>query len=155
MTPSPELYTVASHLHGHAAVLAVALLLHPVVWLRPGRAITPRVRWTARLGTGLLVGVYTLGLGIYPTYRARVKPGLIFENGLPGPLLELALRFESKEHLAVLAVALAVAGLAVLESGPGPATRRAARTLLLGAVALSLSVGALGLWVAAGAHPGW
>ena len=42
-----------------------------------------------------------IGWAIYPVYRARVKPALWLEA--PGAVL----RFETKEHLAAMAVALA------------------------------------------------
>jgi phage shock protein PspC (stress-responsive transcriptional regulator) len=151
-----SVYTLVTHLHGHLAWLALAVLLHPIVWLRPGRRIVPRVRWTARVGTALLVTVYAIGWWVYPEYRANVKPGLVFEGGLPGPDLWAAYLFESKEHLAVVAVSLAAAGLALLEGASElPSARLAVRVLFGGAVVVTLVVAVLAHLVAMTAHPGW
>ena len=54
---------------------------------------------------------FLIGWQIYPSYRQHIKPHLWVEQH------EVALRFESKEHLAFLATALAVAGALTLRAG--------------------------------------
>jgi len=149
-------YTAVTHIHGQLAALSLAVLLHPVLWLRPGRSRSPRIRWTSRLGVGGLLATYALGWWAYPTYRSEVKPALVFADGGVSPDIWVALRFETKEHLAVLALSLALAGLAVLElGGPGEAARRTGRVLLGCAVALGALVAGLGMVVGAFSHPGF
>lgn len=149
-----SVYTVLVSLHGHLAWLSLAALIHPVWWLRPGRPVTPRVRWTARIGALGLTSVYALGWFIYPRYRNGVKPRLLFDGTGVSPDIWAAYRFESKEHLAVLAVSLALAGLAVVEWAPrSEATRKAARMLLASALGVGITTAVLGAVVRAVAHP--
>lgn len=127
-------YPWLARLHGYAAVLALALLLHPVISLPANRR---RTRWTAALAAALLAAPAVLGWAIYPTYRVLRKPGL----GGWAPV------FEIKEHLASYAVALALGG-ACAAFGGGPA-RIIARDLLAaawlcGVVAAVLSVAVAG-----------
>jgi len=130
-------YALLARLHGHLGWLAVALLLHPVVFLgRPGgpRRAAP-LAWAA---VALLTLQSALGAAAYPTYRQSPKRALLQHA------LGAAQAFEVKEHLAFCALALAWGGALALRSHPP-----AARALLAGAAACGLAVGGLGVWVAA------
>jgi len=143
-------YALLARMHGLFGFLGLALLLHPVVGLgRPGRP-TRGARWAAGLAAALISGPVLIGWLLYPTYRQAVKPGLL-RDALP-----VALAFETKEHLGAMCLALALGGAAVLfAAGAGPVGRRAARALFAAAFACGLGAGALGIGVAAVAHPGW
>ncbi len=144
----PAAWTLLARAHGHLAVLATVLLLHPVLWLRGSRPVTSRVRLTAGLGAGLLTAVFVVGWNLYPLYRSRVKPVLIAADD---PAWSW---FESKEHLALVATALAVGGAAAVLSGEG-ATVRLGHRLLAGAVFCAAITAALGMAVGTHAHPAW
>lgn len=147
---SGELYALLARLHGHLAVLGLVLLVHPLVTLRRRPGLSSRTRLTAELAA-LLVALPALGGWLlYPTYRARVKPGLIAEQ------LPLARLFESKEHLALMCAALAVGGALTLRlGGRRPEGRTAAWWLLAGSLLCGLLTAGLGTWVASGAAPAW
>jgi hypothetical protein len=127
-------YALFERIHGHLAILGLALLLHPIATLPGDRAGTRR---TAALAALALVGPFALGWAIYHDYRQDVKPAL--EPTVRG-------LFEIKEHLAALAVALVVAG-AVAAHGQLDA-RKLARHLLLAAFCCGGVAGLLGIWVA-------
>lgn len=147
---SPELYALLERLHGHLALLGLAVLLHPVITLgRRGRP-TRGQRWSVGLAALLLTLPALGGAWLYPTYRAEVKPRLLRDE------LELARAFESKEHLAFAAVVLTLAGAAALfAAGEEAEGRRLARLLLGLGWCCGLLVGLLGIFVASGAHPAW
>jgi hypothetical protein len=147
---SPHAYAWLVELHGHVAVLGLAVLLHPVITLRRRGKATPYVMLTAELGALLLAAPAALGWALYPAYRARVKPPL----WLGDP--QAVLRFESKEHLAAMAVVLAVAGAITLRAaGRRPVGREAAWSLLAVGWTLGVLAAALGVFVTGAAHPGW
>jgi hypothetical protein len=141
---SPADFFLFERLHGHLAVLGLAVLAHPIVSLgRPG--LSRGTRLSALIAAALLSLSFASGLWIYPPYRALVKPELV-RVALP-----LALRFESKEHLAAICLALALGGVGVLfAAGRHPTGRRAARVLFLLSFLVGLLTGALGVFVAAG-----
>ena len=147
---SPELFALLSRVHGLLATLGLAVLLHPIITLTTRRALT---RWTVRtsdIAASILVVVGALGAWLYPLYRVHPKVGLLSEAPFYADL------FESKEHLAVIAIALSVGGAVVLRvAGEHPAGRRAAWSLLVCGWGLGVLVGALGLVVASTAHPAW
>jgi zinc transporter ZupT len=145
-----ELYTWLVAIHAHLAVLGLAVLLHPVISLRRRNSISRNMLLTADLGALLLLLPYLMGWAIYPSYRRLVKPWLWIEA--PGAVL----RFESKEHLAAMAVALAVAGALTLRlAGRRPAGREAAWILLLCGWALGFITALLGIYVRGVAQPGF
>ncbi len=147
---SPELYALLERVHGHLAVLGLAVLLHPVLSLGRGRGLGRGLRWSAGLAAVLITVPAALGAWLYPTYRSQVKPGLLRDR------LEVASVFESKEHLAFFTVMLTLAGVGALFLGGGePRTRRVARALLAAAWVCGLCTGLMGIYVAGGAHPGW
>ncbi len=131
-------------IHGHAGVLAAAALVHPVVFLRPGRPLSRGQRWALGGGAGLVGAVYASGLALYPGYRERERPALMQHDFL------LALWFERKEHLAFVAVVLAgAAALMVLSRRDGSQNRTARWMLAVSAalVLLAASVGSVvGAW---------
>jgi hypothetical protein len=147
---SPEGYAWLVHLHAHVATLGLAVLLHPVITLRTRGKVTPGAQLSADLGALLLVPAALAGFVAYGTYRQRVKPVLWLLH--PGTVL----RFETKEHLAALAVALAVAGALTLRvAGRGPAGRETAWSLLASAWLLGALTALLGVFVSGHAQPGW
>jgi len=147
---SAALFGLLERVHGHLAVLAVALLLHPVITLTTRRLLT---RWTVRsaeLAALLLGASFGLGWFVYPEYRGFVKPTLLAEAP------RVAAAFETKEHLAFCAAALAVAGAVTLRrAGATDAGRSTARALLLAAWICAVTTGGLGIFVASIAQPGW
>ncbi len=146
----PTWFAGLERAHGHLAVLGLAVLVHPVLSLGRGRGLRRGTWWTALLGLGLLAPAFVLGLGLYPTWRTAVKPGLV-QQALP-----VALAFEVKEHLAWLALVSGLGGLGVLGAAGGlEEARRCARWLLGVAVACGVVVAALGMWIAGATWPAW
>ena len=131
--------------HGHLGWLAVVALLHPVVLLRKTKR---RARLAVALTTSLVVVTASLGAGIYPDYRTRLKQRVFIEAPSWG------WAFERKEHLAVAAVAFALVGCVahfVAPSMPDGARERVARTAHLAyvvAFAFALVVACIGVAVA-------
>lgn len=147
---SPEAFALWERIHGHVAVLGLALVLHPVITLWTRRGLNWRTHLTAELGAALLVLPFAIGWWIYPTYRAHVKPELFARTH---PAFHA---FETKEHLAAMAVFLAVAGAGTLRfAGRSEAGRRAAWWLLLASVGLGAVTGGLGIWIASVSAPAW
>ncbi len=147
---NPELFGFFARVHGQLATLGLAVLLHPVVTLRFRRRATPWTRLTADLGALLLLVPSALGWMMYGTYRARVKPSLWL--GHPSAVL----RFETKEHLAAMSLALAIGGALTLRlAHRSPAGRDAAWIQLLLAFALGSLSALLGIYVGGTAQPGW
>lgn len=147
---NPETYALWASIHGHLAVLGLAVLAHPLITLRrrPGLATwTLRTTWIAAAMVALPFG---LGWWLYPTYRGHVKPGL---RAIDHPALW---RFESKEHLAAACLALVVGGAVVLTTaGRTAAGRRAAWWLLACGWLAGVTTAGLGVYVASVAQPGW
>lgn len=140
-------FALLERVHGHLALLGLAVLLHPVITLRTRRSVTWRMQLTADLAALLLAAPFALGWALYPTYRAQVKPALF--HAVPAA----ALRFESKEHLAAMAVPLVLSGALVLRAaGRTPEGRRAAWALFAAAWVLGVGAGLLGLDVASTAQ---
>jgi len=145
-----QLYTLVTTLHGLVGALALALLLHPVITLGRRPRVTWGTRFTAELAAGLLAGVFGVGWWTYPTYRNRVKTGLLHDNH------PAWLWFEGKEHLAAMATVLAVSGALTLRFGAGQADgRRTARALLAAAWVCGVIAAVLGVMVRSVAQPGW
>jgi hypothetical protein len=145
-----ETYAWLARIHGLLAVLGLASLLHPVVLLRTRANLVPHARTTAELGAGLLLAAFAIGWWTYPAYRSQVKRPLWVVHP------DAVLRFETKEHLAAMAVALAVGGALVLRvAGRQPVGREAAWILLLCGWTLGVVTALLGVYVAGSAHPGW
>lgn len=150
MTVDPVTYALIARLHGISAALGLAILLHPVLNLRSRRARSWWTRFTVELSAVLMAVPFTVGWFLYPIYRVEVKVPLRVVD--PGTVL----RFESKEHLAAMAIALIVGGALILRfGGESPTTRRASWTLLTCGWVLGVVTALLGVWVGGHAHPGW
>lgn len=147
---TPQWFGLLERIHGHVAVLGLAVLLHPVITLRRRGVVTPGAQLSADLGAILLVAPFALGWAIYGTYRGTVKRTLYLAH-------DAALwRFETKEHLAVFATALAIAGALTLRwAGRDPDGRRLAWTLLLCAWLCGVATAGIGIYVAAVGSPAW
>ena len=143
---TPEQYALFARLHGHLGWLGLAVLLHPILLLSRGGALSRLGRLTVWLALALITAPYAAGLLLYPTYRSAVKPALI-SSALPW-----AMAFETKEHLAFFTVVLTLSGgTAILLRGPD----RLALALLSSAWLCGVTVGVLGVLIASHAHPGW
>lgn len=143
-----ELYTLLQRVHGHLAVLALAVLLHPVISLGR-RGLSRGMRWALGAALAMVSLTYAGGWMAYPTYRSAVKPTLVAEHR------GWALAFESKEHLALFCLVLTAAGVGLAWRSRTVAQRRAARVLLALAWASGALVVVLGVGVASTAHPAW
>ena len=134
---------VLQSIHGHLGMLAAAALIHPAIVLRRGKPLSYRGRWAVSLSTGFTVLAYSAGIAIYADYRNLVKRALFHEN------LHAGMLFETKEHLALSVVCLALGGLVAALAAPRRATalRRSAAVIYALAAALCLLTGALGVYV--------
>jgi hypothetical protein len=133
----------ATSVHGHVGALAAVALLHPALLLWRGRPATRGVRWTIALSTLLLTAAYAMGIGLYGDYRAQVKRALFREDAVAGFL------FETKEHLAFVAVVLALGAIvpSLLEGPEHADLRKLAARCWAGAALACWIVGGLGTWV--------
>ena len=107
----PAGWLALQRLHGHLALLGLALLLHPVIGLRRARGVTRRALWSGASGTAMTVLTQLSGCLIYPAYREQLRAALYQQHR------SLGLAFEVKEHLAWYATCAALAGLALLWIG--------------------------------------
>lgn len=132
-----------TNIHGHIAMMAVALCLHPVLTLRKARTPGPRVRLSAYLATAFMFATVAIGWIVYPEYRRAVRQGLYIASRPMG------LAFEVKEHIGTFALALVLAGavVTVLSTRPGMGPRSAPviRRLYGTAALLSCIAALLGL----------
>lgn len=134
-----------AYVHGHLGWLAALALAHPAVMLRRPRR---RVLAVSTVATLLVSAVAAMGALLYPPYREVVKPGLSATAPLAAAL------FERKEHLGVLALVLAWAGLVLVALGRAAAADdrreigRAAFAAYAGASVAALGSAAAGLVVA-------
>ena len=143
---STLLLRVLERIHGHLGWLSVAALMHPAIFLRNPKR---RARLSVALATGFAVATALLGAYVYPEYRNRIKQHIFIE------IPRLGWMFERKEHLAVGAVALALAGcLAHLtlpmftEEATKRTVARLAHRAFVAAFVLALLVAILGVSVA-------
>jgi hypothetical protein len=132
--------------HGHLGWLSVAALLHPAIFLRNAKR---RARLSVSLATGVVLVTALLGGTIYPLYRDRIKQHIFIEAP------RLGWMFERKEHLAVGAVAFALAGCVshlatplVARDGIDRTLARLAHRAFIVAFALALTAAVLGVAVA-------
>ncbi len=130
-------------IHGHLGMLAAAALIHPAIVLRRGKPLGYRARWAVSLSTLFTVLAYSAGIAIYADYRNLVKRALFHTN------LNAGMLFETKEHLALAVVCLALGALTAALVAPREATalRRSAAIVYALAAALCLLTGALGMYV--------
>jgi len=137
------LVRVLQSIHGHLGMLATAALIHPAVVLRKGKPLGYRSRWAVSLSTAFTVLAYSAGIAIYADYRNLVKRALFRAD------LHAGLLFETKEHLALAVVCLALGALVAALAAPRHATglRRTAAIVYALAAALCLLTGGLGIYV--------
>jgi len=128
--------------HGHIAVLGLAVLLHPVISLPKRKKNSRGMRWTLGLSAGIMTFAFVMGLWIYPDYRSLIKPELIADN------MVMALLFESKEHLAFISVIAVCGGCALAWRSTSPGSRKIAWVLLLCGWLIGVLVACLGIAVA-------
>lgn len=140
---SPGSYTFWTSIHGHLGWLVVALWIHPLV-LRGEARRHRRARATqwAALATTTCAA---LGFWLYPHYRVAPKAALLRSG------VDVALWFERKEHLGLIAV---VVGLLCAALARSPAERSDLRWWWL-VLALVLATAVIGTGLAPLAHPGW
>jgi hypothetical protein len=132
-------------IHGHIALLGLALCLHPPIALRRAKRTTRAVRISAYLASGFVLAANVLGWVIYPAYREEVKLDL-YRHARP-----IGLLFEVKEHLAWFAFALAAAGLVLTWASGRPEGAWlkggvARLYLVMGVLMVLTSV--MGVWIA-------
>jgi len=133
-------------IHGHLGWLASIALVHPAIVLRRTKR---RAHLAVFLATGLVTGVFALGVVIYPDYRDRLRQ-MIFQQGR-----SIGFLFERKEHLAFGAMLLAWAGTAAyvgamgVDGGARESLRRAAHWAFVAAAVLAVCTATLGIIVAA------
>lgn len=136
--------TLLEAIHGHVGVLAMVALYHPALMLWSGKPLSRNGKLALGASLALVVLAFALGLWIYDPYREEVRPELFRTDVRTGLL------FETKEHLAWIALASALgAGLAALVAPPKAAQVRriAGRVFLAAAIACTLAAG-LGTWIA-------
>lgn len=137
--------TLARTWHGHLGLLAAIALLHPAITLRGAARLRPGTRWSVAGATALVTAATGLGWWLYPGYREADKPRLLQEA------FPVALLFETKEHLAFYALALAWGGCGLALATEGARARRAARFCFGAASALAITTGVLGAIVGSAA----
>ncbi len=147
---SPSIYALVSSLHGHLAALGLAVLLHPILTLVRRKALSVWTLRTAWIAAAMIAAPYVLGAWLYKSYRPHVKVDL-WQRGHPAMWA-----FETKEHLAVFALALVLGGTVVLQAaGRTPEGRRTAWALLLAGWLCGLVTAGIAIYVRVSAHPGW
>jgi hypothetical protein len=138
----PDLVALARILHGHCGLLASIALFHPAWTLSGAAPLRRSTRISVVLATALISVTEVWGWCLYPGYRDGTKRRLLIRA------FEMAQLFETKEHLAWFALALAWTGAVVALRGP-VGLRRTARLCFALAAGLALTVGLLGSVVAA------
>jgi hypothetical protein len=127
-------------IHGHAGVLAAVALLHPAITLRRGTPLTRPRRWSLALACGMVIAAFSSGIFLYGPYRETVRAPLFGESITAG------LAFETKEHLALFVLSLAVGGTLAAFVAPKEAVaiRRSAALLFAMASVLCIATAGLG-----------
>ncbi len=131
-------------IHGYFGVLAAAALLHPAILLRKGAPLSRGGRWSLAL-TALVTSIgFGLGISLYGSYRSQVKRALFTDS------IHAGLLFETKEHLAVLVISLALGATVAALTAPRDARdlRRVAALLFAFAALACLATASLGTYVA-------
>lgn len=131
--------------HGYVAALAIVGLIHPAILLRKGLPVSRAGMWALALSTFVTVVAFSSGIGIYGSYRTLVKPELLASH------LEVAMIFETKEHLAFCVVCFALGAFVAAVAAPrkAAATRKTAAVIFAAAAVLGLVTLGLGTYVAA------
>lgn len=131
-------------IHGHVAILACAVLIHPAVLLRRGRPLTRGTKLSVILSGVVTSLAFGLGIALYEDYRTIVRRRL-FERAP-----EVGALFETKEHLAwaVLCLALGATVAALLAPREAKRIRQSAAVAYGIAAILAIVVAGLGTYVA-------
>jgi hypothetical protein len=131
-------------IHGHLGVLAAVALVHPAILLRKGKPLSRGRRLAVLLSTAVTALAFGFGLAIYEEYRDTVKRRLLFAEP------DVAMLFETKEHLAYATLTLALsAGFAALVAPrEGTQVRRAAAVVYAAATVAAVITVCLGVYVA-------
>jgi hypothetical protein len=139
------LLKIVQAIHGHAGVLAAVALLHPAILLRRGKPLTRANRWSLALACLLALAAFASGIFLYGPYREQVRHPLFADS------LRAGFAFETKEHLALFVVSLAVGATLAAFAAPREAVtiRRTAALLFALASLLCLAVSGLGTFVQA------
>lgn len=129
--------------HGHVAVLAIALLFHPTVLAWRGQPLSRGARYAVALSGAAALAAFGGGVALYGDYREHVRPSLFIASTRAGLL------FETKEHIGFMVVAASLGAAAAMLLAPrgAAAVRRASARLFLVAGLLALAVGAIGTYV--------
>ena len=126
-------------IHGHIAILAIALSWHPPIALRRARRPSRGVRWSAYLAALFMAAAMGMGWFIYPEYRREVRQQLYVASRTLGRL------FEVKEHLGTYALFLVLDGALLVAL-----SRRAAGSDLTPAIRLCFGAAAVLATISAG-----
>jgi hypothetical protein len=136
---------VLERVHGHLGWLSAAALLHPAIVLRNPKR---HAKLSVVLATSFVCATGALGAYVYPEYRRLLKQHIFREAAAVGWM------FERKEHLAVGAMAFALAGCVAHlslrsfgEREQANIARLAHRSFVV-SFALTLAVAVLGVAVA-------
>lgn len=141
-------FALLERLHGHLGWLALALLLHPVITLKRRKGLPVWTRRSAVLAATFLFVPFAMGWAIYPGYRRFIKLDLLRQHP------QVAMAFETKEHLAAMALCFAIGGAVALQvGGRSQRGRDAAWTMLVLAWLCGTATGIIGVVVASIAHP--
>lgn len=122
---------VLQKVHGHVALLGIALAFHPFFALRRARRPSRTVRLSGYLATGFAIAMNVLGWIVYPPYREEIKKDLYLAEPFWGDL------FEVKEHWAWYSMTLAVAGGVLMWLARDPVLARELRQPIRWTYALS------------------
>ena len=132
-------------IHGHLAILAIALCYHPWFGLRSARRPSFATRVSCYLATVMMSASIAVGWFIYPEYRNQVRQTLYLTSRTLGKA------FEVKEHIGTFALALVLAGATLTWLTTRPGGMRftpAIRTVYLVAAVLSTLSAIVGIWLA-------
>lgn len=142
---SLDLLRLLERVHGHVAWLSIAALLHPAILLRNPKRRAPL---SVSLAASLALATGLLGGFLYPEYTARLKQAIFIHTPTIGWC------FERKEHLAVGAIGLAIAGAIAHLAAPRfdePSREhlaRAAHRAFIASFVFALIAGGFGVGVA-------
>lgn len=140
-------WRILEALHGHAAALAAAALVHPALLLRKGAPMSSRTKLAVGLTVAMVVSAFGSGLFIYGAYVDQVRVQLFLESERAGLL------FETKEHIAFGVTAISVGAAVCAFSAPkeARALRQGAAVAFAVAAVLCLVTSGLGTFIA-GVH---
>jgi len=140
---NPFFYEICTRIHGHIAILGLAVLLHPILSLPKQQRLRRGTKWSIWLSMLFVLCAYAMGLWLYPEYRSAIKPRLIADH------IAMAYMFERKEHLAFLCCFSVLGGGLLSLFFDGSQSRTVARVLLLWGWICGVLVAGMGILVAA------